>query len=98
MRQGRDPRGSKDEKKSFHKATPSYEKDSAYQAISDDACGGAASRAITVPVTCQGQPAVAVVDQIHAVAKHQLKSKLETMTSDDLAAISKALSTNLEIR
>jgi len=53
---------------------------------------------ITVPVTCQGQPAVAVVDQIRAVAKHRLKSKVEAMTSDDLAAISKAISTILEIR
>ena len=53
---------------------------------------------ITVPVTCQGQPAVAVVDQIRAVAKHRLKSKLEAMTSDDLAAIGKAISTILEIR
>ena len=53
---------------------------------------------ITVPVTCQGQPAVAVVDQIRAVAKHRLKSKLEAMTSDDLVAISKAISTILEIR
>ena len=53
---------------------------------------------ITVPVTCQRQPAVAVIDQIRAVAKHRLKSKLETMTADDLAAISRAISTILEIR
>jgi mRNA interferase MazF len=53
---------------------------------------------ITVPVTCQGQPAVAVIDQMRAVAKHRLKSKLEAMTSDDLAAISKAISIILEIR
>ena len=53
---------------------------------------------ISVPVTCQGQPAVAVIDQIRAVAKRRLKSKLETMTADDLAAISRAISTILEIR
>jgi mRNA interferase MazF len=53
---------------------------------------------ITVPVTCQGQPAVAVIDQIRAVAKHRLKSKLEAMTSNDLAAINRAISTILEIR
>lgn len=53
---------------------------------------------ITVPVTCQGQSAVAVIDQIRAVAKHRLKSKLETMTSNDLAAIGRAISTILEIR
>ena len=53
---------------------------------------------ITVQVTCQGQPAVAVVDQIRAVAKHRLKSRLEVMMPDDLSAISRAISTILEIR
>ena len=53
---------------------------------------------ITVPVTCQGQPAVAVIDQIRAVAKHRLKSKLETMMATDLAAINRAISAILEIR
>ena len=53
---------------------------------------------ITVPVTCQGQPAVAVIDQIRAVAKHRLKSKLEAMTPNDLAVINRAISTILEIR
>jgi mRNA interferase MazF len=53
---------------------------------------------ITVPVTCQGQPAVAVIDQIRAVARHRLKSKLEDMTSADLTAISRAVVTILEIR
>ena len=53
---------------------------------------------ITVPVTCQGQPAVAIIDQIRAVAKHRLKSKLEDMTSNDLVAITRAISTILEIR
>jgi mRNA interferase MazF len=53
---------------------------------------------ITVPVTCQGQPAVAVIDQIRAVAKHRLKSKLEAMMATDLAAINRAISTILEIR
>jgi mRNA interferase MazF len=53
---------------------------------------------ITVPVTCQGQPAVAVIDQIRAVAKHRLKLKLEDMTAADLTAISRATSTILEIR
>jgi len=53
---------------------------------------------ITVPVTCQRLPAVAVIDQIRAVAKRRLQAKLETMTATDLAAISRALSTILEIR
>ena len=53
---------------------------------------------VTVPVTCQGQPAVAVIDQIRAVAKHRLKSRLETLAPEDMAVITKALSTVLEIR
>ena len=53
---------------------------------------------ITVQVTCQGQPAVAVIDQIRAVAKHRLKSKLEAMASRDLAAIGRAILTILEMR
>jgi len=53
---------------------------------------------ITVPVTCQGRAAVAVVDQIRAVAKHRLKSRMEAMAADDLAAITRAVSTVLEIR
>ncbi len=53
---------------------------------------------ITVSVTCQGQPAVAVIDQIRAVGKHRLKSKIETMLPADLDVVGKALSTVLEIR
>ena len=53
---------------------------------------------ITVPVTCHGLPAVAVIDQIRAVSKHRLQSKVENMTSADLAAIARAISTILEIR
>lgn len=53
---------------------------------------------ITVPVTCQGQVAVAVVDQVRAVAKHRLQSRVETLSSKDLGAITLALSTILEIR
>ena len=53
---------------------------------------------ITVPVTCQGQPAVAVIDQVRAVAKQRLKSKMEALPLIDLAAINRALATILEIR
>ncbi len=53
---------------------------------------------ITVPVTCQGLPAVAVIDQIRAVAKHRLKSRIETMSANDLVSISRALCAILEIR
>jgi len=53
---------------------------------------------ITVPVNCQGRPAVAVIDQVRAVAKHRLQSRIETLDSKDLSAITRALSTILEIR
>ena len=53
---------------------------------------------ITVPVTCQGRAAVAVIDQIRAVAKHRLQSKIEPLSIKDLGAITRALSTILEIR
>ena len=53
---------------------------------------------ITIPVNCQGRPAVAVSDQIRAVAKHQLQSRIESLDSKDLSAITRALSTILEIR
>jgi len=53
---------------------------------------------ITVPVTCQGKSVVAVIDQIRAVAKHRLKSKLEAISDTDLAAIDRAVSIILGIR
>jgi mRNA interferase MazF len=53
---------------------------------------------ITVPVTCKGKSAVAVIDQVRAVAKHRLQSRVESLNSKDLEKISTALSTILEIR
>ena len=53
---------------------------------------------ITVPVTCQGQSAVAVVDQIRAVARHRLRSKIETLSPEELDEICQAVSTVLELR
>jgi mRNA interferase MazF len=53
---------------------------------------------ITVSVTCQKREVVAVIDQIRAVAKHRLKSKIETLASGDLDSIIRALSAILEIR
>ena len=53
---------------------------------------------ITISVNCQDRPAVAVIDQVRAVAKHRLKSKIESLDAKDLAAITSALSTILEIR
>jgi len=53
---------------------------------------------ITVPVTCQGGAAVAVIDQIRAVAKHRLKSKIEAISPDELDEVCQAISNILEIR
>ncbi len=46
---------------------------------------------ITVSVTCADRPAVAVIDQIRAVAKHRLRSRLGTMVPKDMARIEQAL-------
>jgi mRNA interferase MazF len=52
---------------------------------------------ITVPVTCQGKPAVAVVDQVRAIAKHRLKEKIETAVVDDVSSVTVALARILEL-
>lgn len=52
---------------------------------------------ITVGITCQGRSAVAVIDQIRAVARHRLQSKLETMSSADLKEVCQALGSILEL-
>ncbi len=53
---------------------------------------------VTVSVTCQGDSAVAVIDQIRAVAKHRLKSKIETLDRNELDEICKAVATILGTR
>lgn len=53
---------------------------------------------LTVPVTCQGRRAVAIIDQLRAVAKHRLQSRLETMRDAELKAICQALGIILELR
>ena len=53
---------------------------------------------VTVPVTCQSGSAVAVVDQIRAVAKHRLKSRIETFAIEELTEVCQAVSTILELR
>ena len=52
---------------------------------------------ITLPVACQGRPAVAIVDQVRAVAKHRLKGRIEILPDRDVRAITTALSQILEI-
>jgi len=53
---------------------------------------------ITIPVTCQGDHVVAVIDQIRAVARHRLKSKIESLDTDELDEVCRAVATMLEIR
>ena len=53
---------------------------------------------ITIPVTCQDQGAVAVIDQIRAVAKHRLRGRIETASGDDVRNVLAALARILEIR
>ena len=53
---------------------------------------------ITVPVSCEGQSAVAIVDQIRAVAKRRLKSRIETLPSTEMEEVCRAVSSILELR
>lgn len=52
---------------------------------------------ITIPVTCQGKPAVAVIDQIRAVAKHRLRTRIETSNAKTLRDVTAALMKILEL-
>ena len=52
---------------------------------------------ITVAIACQNKPAVAVIDQIRAVAKHRLKSKIETASKEDIQKITRAVSSILQL-
>ena len=53
---------------------------------------------ITVPVTCQGRVAIAIIDQLRAVAKHRLKSQVETLDRQELREVCEADSSVLELR
>jgi len=46
-----------------------------------------ASPPILIPVSCNGKPAVAVSDQIRAVAKERLRSRLGLVTTEEMAAL-----------
>ena len=59
--------------------------------------GARAYPPITVPVTCQGKPAVAVIDQVRAIAKHRLRSRVEQASPEDMATVTGALGRNQEL-
>jgi mRNA interferase MazF len=59
--------------------------------------GGGVHPPITVPVVCQGKAAVAVVDQVRAIVKHRLISRIEVAPTETLQAVEDALARILEI-
>ena len=52
---------------------------------------------ILIPISCDGQPAVAVSDQIRAVAKERLRSRLGTVTVEEMAALEDGLRQILQL-
>ena len=50
-----------------------------------------ASPPILIPITCGGRPAVAVSDQIRAVSKERLRSRLGVVAAKELAALEDGL-------
>jgi mRNA interferase MazF len=52
---------------------------------------------ITVSVSCQGRPSVAVVDQVRAIARERLVERVDTVPAEDLAAVLAALAEILEM-
>ena len=56
-----------------------------------------ASPPILIPITCGGRPAVAVSDQIRAVAKERLRSRLGVVAENELAALEDGLRQILQL-
>ena len=52
---------------------------------------------LMVSVTCSGKPAVAVIDQMRAVAKERLVSLVEKLRAEELQAVEAALREILEL-
>ena len=52
---------------------------------------------VTVAVKCQGVDAIAVIDQVRAVAKHRLRSRIESASAETIEAVTAALEQVLEI-
>lgn len=50
-----------------------------------------------VSVTCSGQPAVAVIDQVRAVAKERLVRHVENLSAQHLQSVQDALREILEL-
>ena len=52
---------------------------------------------IRVAVNCSGRPAVAVVDQVRAIAKQRLKSRIGVLSEREMEAIGEALRQILDL-
>src|SRR5580692_3074545 len=52
---------------------------------------------VTVGVTCSGQQAVAVIDQVRAIAKERLVRRIELLSAEHLGAVEDALREILEL-
>jgi mRNA interferase MazF len=52
---------------------------------------------VLVSVTCSGQPAIAVIDQVRAVAKERLVRHIERLSAEHLQAVEDALREILEL-
>jgi mRNA interferase MazF len=52
---------------------------------------------ILIAVNCAGKPAVAVVDQIRAIAKERLQSRIGVLAEPEIEAIGDALQQVLEL-
>ena len=50
-----------------------------------------ASPPILIPISCNGQPLVAVSDQIRAVAKERLRIRMGEVTTEEMAALEDGL-------
>ena len=56
-----------------------------------------ASPPILIPVSCEGYSAVAVTDQIRAVAKERLRSRLGVVTAEEMAILEEGLRQILQL-
>jgi mRNA interferase MazF len=52
---------------------------------------------VLVSVTCSGRPAVAVIDQVRAIARERLAGRIELLSAEHLGAIEDALREILEL-
>lgn len=52
---------------------------------------------LLVPLVCAGRSAVAVVDQIRAIAKERLEARLDIVATDHLRAVEEGLRQILEL-